>query len=228
MKKRIKNQGITIFLAVLITLLFSKSLFPHQREGFLDIFLDALGIIIILFGFLLRIVSRGYKEEKSANGTILVKDGPYALVRNPMYLGTLMIGTGMILVLFELWIFILFIIVFMRIYIPQIKEEEALLSKRFGDEYYNYYRLTPRSFPKSFFFLNMHKYLPLKLSWVRKEIPSLLAVCFAVVLFESWEEFTSLGSGEFLKELWEIFFIVIVFLGLIITMNLVTERFNSR
>lgn len=94
MKKRIKIQGFLIFLATLATISLSKFVFPHWKKEPWDEFLDVVGIGLVLFGFLFRITARGYKQEKSYNGKLLVKDGPYAMVRNPMYFGTFMIGTG--------------------------------------------------------------------------------------------------------------------------------------
>lgn len=89
------------------TILFSKFLFPHWKKEILDEFLDAIGISLVLFGFLFRIAARGYKADGSPEGKKLITNGLYGLMRNPMYVGTLLIGLGINLVLFEWWVAIL-------------------------------------------------------------------------------------------------------------------------
>lgn len=76
MKRRIRPQGILIFLAITLSIFLSKSLFPQWEKEALDKFLDALGIAIVLFGFLFRIMARGYKAEESPQGQTLITEGP--------------------------------------------------------------------------------------------------------------------------------------------------------
>ena len=108
MKKRIGIQGFLLFLAMLMSVLLSKVIFPKWQQKILDEVLNCIGISVILTGFLFRISARGYKSEGSDNGKKLITDGPYSLMRHPMYFGTLLIGAGSILVLFAWWTFLLF------------------------------------------------------------------------------------------------------------------------
>jgi len=147
MKKRVRFQNFLIFLAMTASLLLSKFLFQNWKREALDEFFDALGVAILLFGFLFRISARGLKAGKSCNGKKLITDGLYSLTRNPMYFGTLLIGLGIVLVLFKWWVFLLFFSIFLLIYIPQINKEEKELSKYFGDEYRLYCEKVPRCFP---------------------------------------------------------------------------------
>jgi protein-S-isoprenylcysteine O-methyltransferase Ste14 len=187
MKIRIKIQGALMFLGLGAVILLSNSVFPHQRQIFLDVTLNAVGMGLILFGFLFRISARGYKEEKSSNGNALVKDGPYAIIRNPMYFGTFIIGTGVVMMLLELWFFFLFGIIFLLIYIPQTKKEEKALLKRFGQEYKEYCKLTPKYFPRFDYLLRLNKYVSLKDFWVKKEIVPMITAIVVVILIEIWE-----------------------------------------
>ncbi|HAZ10175.1 MAG TPA: hypothetical protein DCY56_03585 [Candidatus Omnitrophica bacterium] len=187
MKIRIKIQGALMFLGLGAVILLSNSVFPHQRQIFLDVTLNAVGMGLILFGFLFRISARGYKEEKSSNGNALVKDGPYAIIRNPMYFGTFIIGTGVVMMLLELWFFFLFGIIFLLIYIPQTKKEEKALLERFGQEYKEYCKLTPKYFPRFDYLLRLNKYVSLKDFWVKKEIVPMITAIVVVILIEIWE-----------------------------------------
>jgi protein-S-isoprenylcysteine O-methyltransferase Ste14 len=201
-----------------MSILLSKFLFPHWKKEALDEFLDALGIGIVLFGFLFRIAARGYKAEMAPFGKRLIRGGLYGLVRHPMYFGTLLIGLGIVLVLFKWWVFLLFFLTFLLIYIPQIHREEDKLYKRFGNEYQNYRERTPKYFPDIFglFKIDLWDYLFFKWSWLKKEIPSLILVTGGIIAIEIWEDIRLFGHEEFIKELLELsliiaFFVIISF-----------------
>jgi len=211
MKKRIKIQGFLIFLAVITTILLSKFPFPYWKKEPLDEFLDAVGIVLVLFGFLFRIAARGYKEEESHSGQRLIKDGPYVLIRNPMYFGTFMIGMGIILVLFASWVVAIFLIIFFSIYIPQVKREEKELYKRFGEEYRNYCKITPKYFPNPRCLLNIRNCMSLKFAWIKKELSSLITVITGILIIEIWEDIKLFGRKEFLGELLELILIIVSF-----------------
>lgn len=176
-----------MFLGLGAIVFFSGFVFHHQRQVVLDGVLNAVGMGFILFGFLFRISARGYKEEKSSNGNALVKDGPYSIIRNPMYFGTFIIGTGVVIMLLELWFFFLFAGIFLLIYIPQVNKEEAVLLKRFGREYEEYCKLSHKYFPRIDYLLRFDRYVSLKPFWVKKEIVSLITTITVVILIEIWE-----------------------------------------
>ena len=176
-----------MFLGLGAIVLLSNSAFPHERQPVLDGMLNAVGMGLILFGFLFRISARGYKEENTSNGNALVKDGPYAVIRNPMYFGTFIIGAGVVVMLLEPWFFFLFAAVFFMIYIPQMKKEERVLSERFGQEYKDYCKLTPKYFPRFDYLIRLNQYVSLKPFWIKKEINSLVTTIAVVLLIEIWE-----------------------------------------
>lgn len=218
MKKRIGIQGFLIFLAIITTILLSKFLFPHWNGKIGDEFLDTLGIALVFLGFLFRISARGYKSEKSSEGRILMADGPYGFIRNPMYFGTLLIGSGIVSVLFQWWAFLLFLGVFLTIYIPQIHKEEQKLQSQFGDEYAAYCKKIPKYFPRisGLLRLNLKGYLPLTWPWIRKELISLIGVMGILLAVEGWQDALVFGLRGYTKELLELFFIVVSFIVIFI------------
>ena len=213
MKKRVRFQNFLIFLAITASLLLSKFLFQNWKGEALDEFFDALGVAILLFGFLFRISARGLKAGKSCNGKKLITDGLYSLTRNPMYFGTLLIGMGIVLVLFKWWVFLLFFSIFLLIYIPQINKEEKELSKYFGDEYRLYCEKVPRCFPNiiALFRIDVRDYLFLEWPGVKKELPSLIGAIITVSAIEIWEDVRAFGYSEYVKELLELNFIIVFF-----------------
>jgi protein-S-isoprenylcysteine O-methyltransferase Ste14 len=78
----------------------------------------------------------------------LVTAGPYAHVRNPMYLGTA-IGVLAFVGMSGLWYAVLAAAVIMGVvYAGAVVYEEAFLSARFGEEYRRYREAVPRLLPK--------------------------------------------------------------------------------
>lgn len=176
-----------MFLGLAAVILFSNFAFPQKKQDFMDIALNAAGMCLILLGFLFRVAARGYKEEKSSNGNALVKSGPYAIIRNPMYFGTFIIGAGAVMMLLEWWFFFLFSAVFLSIYLPQMKKEENALLAKFGREYKEYCGITPKYFPRLDYLLRLNRYVSLKSFWIRKEIIPMLTTITVVILIEIWE-----------------------------------------
>jgi protein-S-isoprenylcysteine O-methyltransferase Ste14 len=220
MKKRIRIQGTLIFLAIILLILFARFIIPSWKKEPLEDFFDISGIILVLSGFLLRIIARGHKEEISQGGNKLVTDGPYCLIRNPMYFGTLLIGTGIISILLNFWALSVFLIIYLLIYVPQISREEKILLKRFGEDYEKYRNHTPKYFPSIIRLLNFRSYIPLlKFSWVKKEWPALTATVTAIFIIEIWQDVKLFGVEEFFDEFLEFFLIIIVFIAAIFILN---------
>ena len=75
----------------------------------------------------------------------LIKEGPYILVRNPIYLADWLAITGFVLVLPPFAI--LMPVLFYLHYFQLIKYEEKSLGKNFMQDFNNYKKLAPRLFP---------------------------------------------------------------------------------
>lgn len=204
-------QGILVFAALFLAIFLSKSIFSHWKNESLDESLDAAGLALVLFGFLFRIAARGYKEEETNSGHRLVETGPYAIVRNPMYFGTLVIGTGIILVFLKLWLILVFALIFLFIYAPQIKKEESILSDKFKQQYSDYRKKTPKYFPSIKSLFNIRNYVPIKASWVKKEIMSLISVFTVIFIIEIMEDATPFGLKEIIEESKGLFLIILLF-----------------
>jgi protein-S-isoprenylcysteine O-methyltransferase Ste14 len=183
-KQRIKINGLIIAIAVLLVAIFPRVFISLVRPGYLC----AAGVACIIFGQLLRVSARGYKAEYSKQGQALIQGGPYSLVRNPMYLGILLIGLGIVLVLFKWWVACVFIFVFILRYIPLIFQEEEKLRAVFPEEYASYKKQVPRILPslKIISQADIRKYLPLKSQWLKKELGSMVSVLLVVFLIKLW------------------------------------------
>jgi len=110
-----------------------------------------LGVMLIGSGEALRVWGAGHIREyrgpfKSVR--VLVTSGPYAYIRNPLYIANGIIGCGIVLLSGIYWFLPGFAALFALIYIPIVQAEEAYLTGRFGEEYRNYCRRVPRFLPR--------------------------------------------------------------------------------
>lgn len=228
MKRRLKTNGVIIFLVIAL-LILSPSLFLRSvKEANLDTAAKISGITLILLGQILRACARGYKSEYSRSGHALIQGGPYTLVRNPMYLGILGIGSGIVLAFFNWWVIIIFLTIFVWRYILLIFKEEEKLSSVFPQEYRDYRKNVPRILPSLPTILqkDIAGYLPLKLPWLKKEIGSILAVLLLVFFLELWKDVQAKSINLYLKE--ATLFLAIIILFIFLTIYLIRRTNNQQ
>ena len=103
----------------------------------------ALGSVLILPGLAVRALASGHVRKNEA----LATSGPYAYTRNPLYLGSLLIGIGFSVAARSGWVGAVLILMFFAIYIPEIRDEEKFLRQKFP-EFEDYARRVPRMLPR--------------------------------------------------------------------------------
>lgn len=104
------------------------------------------GILLCFIGASLRYWASGFlrKDSRPAVG------GPYALVRNPLYLGTYLMAVGTALSIGNYFLLGLVSVVFAMIYHFIILDEETKLRVIFGEPYLKYCQTVPRFIPRIF------------------------------------------------------------------------------
>jgi len=114
-----------------------------------------LGLLIAVCGELIRLwaVSWAGSETRTTGkvgGTYLVINGPYAHVRNPLYVGNILIYFGLGIMSFALFPYLQIIALafFIYQYYEIIKEEEGFLKEKFGNDFTDYIKNVPRIFPR--------------------------------------------------------------------------------
>lgn len=103
----------------------------------------AIGLPISALGLALRAWAAGHLEKNRT----LAESGPYAHVRNPLYLGTLAAAAGFVIASRRWELGVLFAAVFLLIYLPVVELEEQHLRSLFP-EYADYARRVPRLWPR--------------------------------------------------------------------------------
>ena len=121
------------FLIVLVFALWSHPTAPSLGAG----------VPISLIGLALR----GWAAGCLAKNQQLARGGPYAYMRNPLYIGTLLVALGLVVASRNFWLGVLFAAVFALVYLPVIQLEEQHLRELFPS-YAEYAAVVPALLPR--------------------------------------------------------------------------------
>ena len=114
-------------------------------ESVRDFAIEWTGYALLMMGVGIRLWSILYIGKRK--GEKLVTTGPYSLCRNPLYVGTLFIAAGAALCMENIAMLILTLGLMVPIHLLTVRGEERRLAERFGREYEQYRRRTPRYLP---------------------------------------------------------------------------------
>jgi protein-S-isoprenylcysteine O-methyltransferase Ste14 len=106
-----------------------------------------IGIPIACVGIAIRALASGHIQKNREVTT----SGPYAYVRNPLYLGSIVIGVGFAIAARDLWIGVALALFFLAVYIPVIRSEQNYLRQQFP-AYDDYARRVPALLPRTLWF----------------------------------------------------------------------------
>lgn len=120
-----------------------------------NIYSILVGIVFVAIGEFIRIWANSWAGSETrttggVGGTFLIVSGPYAYVRNPLYIGNLIIYLGLGIISYAIFPYlqILALIYFLFQYYHIVKEEEKFLAEKFGDQYKDYCNNVNRFLPK--------------------------------------------------------------------------------
>jgi protein-S-isoprenylcysteine O-methyltransferase Ste14 len=100
------------------------------------------GIPFSIAGLALRAWAAGHLAKNES----LAMSGPYAYIRNPLYVGTLLVAAGLAIASNNVWLAGLFAAVFLLVYLPVIELEEQHLRSLFP-QYTDYAVTVPLLIP---------------------------------------------------------------------------------
>ena len=103
-----------------------------------------IGAVVALPGLTLRAWASGYLRKNEA----LATSGPYAYTRNPLYLGSFLIGLGFTIAAGQILLVVIFLIMILGIYLPVMRVESVTLAELFGKKYVRYAKEVPLLFPR--------------------------------------------------------------------------------
>ena len=130
-----------------------------------------IGFILIAIGESLRMwavsYAGGITRTTNVGAPSLCTSGPYGYTRNPLYIGNMIIYSGVVFVAGSLNILSMLIVTwafFIIQYYLIINLEQNTLIDIFGKEYKNYMNNVPIFFPRLTSWKNKDKYVPMKFS----------------------------------------------------------------
>ena len=145
----IQAMSPLIFMIIIIldSFFFQWSTFLNE---FIPFWVRVLMLIVFL-GFAITLIQLSHKALFQENNPSdeLVTNGILKLVRNPMYLGILLIYVSFILFSLSLISVVAFIIIVI-LYNRMVNFEEHILEQLFGEKYLEYKKRVPKWIPKLF------------------------------------------------------------------------------
>jgi len=103
-----------------------------------------VGAVVAVPGLALRAWATGHLRKNAA----LETTGPYAYTRNPLYLGSFLIGVGFTIATGRWFLGIAFAALFLGIYVPVMRVESRTLAALFGESYQRYAQAVPLFLPR--------------------------------------------------------------------------------
>lgn len=102
------------------------------------------GLPLVAAGEGLRTWAAGHlvKDEQLTVG------GPYAHLRNPLYLGSLLSALGLLAVVGDWRLAVAFLAVALAVYLPAVRQEEDYLRRMHGERFLVYRRAVPSLLPR--------------------------------------------------------------------------------
>ncbi|MBI2842268.1 MAG: isoprenylcysteine carboxylmethyltransferase family protein [Armatimonadetes bacterium] len=171
--------------------------FVHPRfvggSELVDESIDVVGFLIVTFGLVIRILSRNWKLVNVG----LVTSGPYAVVRNPMYVGSFLIGLGLCVIIGNAAFLTGFAVVFCVAHAIAVRGEERILAKKWPETYRVYRSTVPAWLPS---LAGLRKAIHEDRSWlsyrketIAKEITPICGALIASLLLETQEDWLVKG-----------------------------------
>ncbi|HEY0458300.1 MAG TPA: isoprenylcysteine carboxylmethyltransferase family protein [Pyrinomonadaceae bacterium] len=136
-----KNKRLLQRLRVPLGFLFAIIFLAFAKPAFSTLI---AGAIVSIIGILIRAWASGH-IRKNQN---LAVSGPYAFTRNPLYLGSFLLGVGFTVASGVWWLALIFIVLFLGIYLPVMRVEAEDLAQIFGADFDEYKQNVPLFFPR--------------------------------------------------------------------------------
>ena len=141
-------------LALLAWLLLGSRAVPGPGGVILDGLLDWAGLLLCLTGEAVRLYVTGWVPDGTSGqndrleAVSLNTRGPYAWVRNPLYLGNLLLVLGLLCIAHDGWVYAVSLGFFFWQYFFIIRGEEDFLRTRFAFAFDDYCAKVPRWIPR--------------------------------------------------------------------------------
>ena len=183
-----------------------------------------LCLAVSLAGLAIRILTVGYiypgtsgRNTKYQEADNLNTSGVYSVVRNPLYLGNIVMYTGVVMLARNFWLSAFSMLFLLLYYERIIYTEECYLSEKYGERYLSWAQKTPLFVPDFRNYRRAETDFNLKLV-LKKEFSGVFAIAAAFTLLDAVMNYTASGR-VFVGGFWLayfsinfIFYITVLFL----------------
>jgi protein-S-isoprenylcysteine O-methyltransferase Ste14 len=149
----------------------------YYRETEVDWLVWPSGLAIVLAGVALRVWAQEHIRFRLRMQRHLATTGPYAIVRNPLYIANTLICVGATVLSELLWLVPVTVVWCAIIYSLVVRQEEARLLGKYGDHYRIYLSAVPQWLPR---FCR-----PQRLGFITEYLPRALLIevsCLGIIL----------------------------------------------
>ena len=145
---RIARRRVIVsrIFAILLILLATFTAAPYKEDSLTDLLFETSGLFLLTICSMGRLWAllyiSGYKKLE------LITEGPYSIVRHPLYVFSLVGAIGIGLASENILVLAVLVIFYLSYYPLTILVEEKKLVDKFGQAYPDYIKRTPRFLPK--------------------------------------------------------------------------------
>ena len=138
-----------------------------------------IGTIFIFLGETIRFISSGTLKKYNME---ITQNGIYAYTRNPLYIGSFLLGTGACIMSKDLLFSAVFFSFFILLYSRVILREERYLIGRYGEEYLRYRDEVPRILPRKINLKFIFRETSPALSFKNREGKTILGIILVLII----------------------------------------------
>ena len=202
---RYRNAAFPIIFMIAILVCRPRVIINPQ----IDRLLVMLGMVVAFIGQGIRMLTIGFDyierggKNRQIYASFLAQKGLYALTRNPMYLGNVLIAIGMTMIAGSPSLYAIVLPCFLVIYASMIVAEETYLQSKFGPLYEHYCAQVPRWWPR--LSARSQAFEGMTYHWrraLRKDLSTFVGVCTGVILFPVWRTYFLEGLDAAKATLW--------------------------
>ena len=143
LKARIRHTRIFCFLLIPVLAVTAPSWPEHSLPHEI---MEFWGHLFVSGGVLIRVLSSVYIGGRKNES--LITNGPFSVVRNPLYVGTFLALVGVALMTGSMTAIAILVTAFCLYYHVTVKREEVYLQQKFGARYRSYSERVPRWVPE--------------------------------------------------------------------------------
>ena len=204
---------------IMVLSIFAFSIPPHAifGEHFYEEIKDKLAIFIVFCGLAVRAVVIGYAYikrgglNKKVYADTLVTEGIFTICRNPLYFGNILICFGIFIMHGNPWVILVGGMLYLLIYQCIIYAEEDYLRKKFGADYDQYCKTTPRWIPKFLKLKEATTGMRFNINRVIiKDYTTIAVASISLILVEIYEDITLTEQSAEIQNMFTLIAVIIV------------------